>query len=94
MRASRAFHPSNKRLKETKITVPANVCQKIPLIFSLLVPPRWILPPTDVKVMLGRSVSLDCLVSGTPRPSIKWSVADEKVPGKFHEIQNVMKDFR
>ena len=44
--------------------------------------------------MLGDRVSLDCLVSGTPRPSIKWSIADAKIPGKFHEIQNVVKDFR
>ena len=58
------------------------------------VPPRWLLPPTDVQVMLGDPVTMDCLVSGTPKPSIRWSVADEKVPGKFDDIQSVLTDYR
>jgi hypothetical protein len=58
------------------------------------VPPRWLLPPSDVEVMLGDPVILDCLVSGTPRPSIKWSIADEKIPGKFRDISAVADDFR
>lgn len=58
------------------------------------VPPKWIIPPSDVEVMVGDSVSLDCLVSGTPTPSIRWSIADEKEPGKFHEVQTIISDYR
>ena len=60
----------------------------------ITVPPHWIKAPEDVEVMLGKPVNLDCLVGGTPKPDVEWSKADQKTPGKYHNIQNIMKNFR
>ncbi|GBM46999.1 Titin [Araneus ventricosus] len=38
----------------------------------VLIPPSWIKRPTDTDVLSGDSVSLPCLASGKPEPTVQW----------------------
>lgn len=41
----------------------------------LLVPPRWMVEPTDHSVVQGNPVSLHCQVDGFPKPTVTWKKA-------------------
>jgi hypothetical protein len=45
----------------------------LPCLF--LVPPRWMVEPTDHSVVQGNPVSLHCQVDGFPKPTITWKQA-------------------
>jgi hypothetical protein len=46
------------------------------MLFCLfLVPPRWMVEPTDHSVVQGNPVSLHCQVDGFPKPTIIWKQA-------------------
>lgn len=39
---------------------------------AIIVPPRWIVEPTDVSVERNRQVALHCQAQGVPTPVIVW----------------------
>lgn len=45
------------------------------IFFIISVPPRWVMEPGDSFVILKNSVSLDCLTTGSPKPTIQWKKA-------------------
>jgi hypothetical protein len=45
----------------------------LPVLF--LVPPRWMVEPTDHSVVQGNPVSLHCQVDGFPKPTVTWKKA-------------------
>ena len=50
--------------------------------------------PGDAEAMEGGFVSLDCLVSGVPRPVVTWAKADAVRPGRYNDVFSVMNNFR
>lgn len=56
------------------------------------VPPRWVMEPGDSFVILKNSVSLDCLTTGSPKPTIQWKKAIGKNPGHYQTIRYVAND--
>ncbi|XP_022243949.1 Down syndrome cell adhesion molecule-like protein Dscam2 isoform X2 [Limulus polyphemus] len=49
------------------------------------VPPRWRIKPSDLSVVVGRSVTLHCQAEGYPQPQIVWErKAGSKVNGYQH----------
>lgn len=40
-----------------------------------LVPPRWIVEPSDVNVERNRHVTVHCQAQGVPMPAIVWKKA-------------------
>jgi hypothetical protein len=45
------------------------------LLVLFLVPPRWLMEPTDYSVVQGNPVSLHCQVDGFPKPTVTWKQA-------------------
>lgn len=45
------------------------------LLGFLLVPPRWMVEPTDHSVVQGNPVYLHCQVEGFPKPTVTWKQA-------------------
>lgn len=45
------------------------------IIYFIIVPPAWILKPTDQEVLSGEMVEIPCTVSGKPDPKIQWSLS-------------------
>ncbi|PRD34283.1 UNVERIFIED_CONTAM: Dscam2 [Trichonephila clavipes] len=41
-----------------------------------LVPPRWVIEPSDVFVVKGRSIIVDCQTEGFPQPRVRWTKAE------------------
>ena len=63
------------------------------LLFSS-VPSKWVTAPGDAEAMEGGFASLDCLVSGVPRPVVTWAKADAVRPGRYNDVFSVMNNFR
>lgn len=42
------------------------------LLDKNVVPPRWILKPTDQDAILGNPVAITCKADGFPIPSVQW----------------------
>ncbi|GLG93723.1 Tyrosine-protein phosphatase Lar, partial [Gryllus bimaculatus] len=53
---------------------------------SVMVPPRWVVEPSDQSVVLGNSVMLTCQVDGFPKPTVVWKQAIGNQPGEYREI--------
>lgn len=45
----------------------------------ILVPPRWILEPTDKAFAQGSNAKVECKADGFPKPQVTW----KKSVGKF-----------
>jgi hypothetical protein len=51
-------------------------------IHYILVPPRWILEPTDKAFAQGSDAKVECKADGFPKPQVTWKRAE----GKFQKI--------
>ncbi|GBM75398.1 Hemicentin-1 [Araneus ventricosus] len=54
---------------------------------EVLIPPSWIHIPNDIDALSGDSVTLNCLGSGTPKPTISWSRTQGE-NGEFLSLSN------
>ncbi|XP_021922498.1 Down syndrome cell adhesion molecule-like protein Dscam2 isoform X3 [Zootermopsis nevadensis] len=52
----------------------------------VLVPPRWLVEPTDHSVVQGNPVSLHCQVDGFPKPTVTWKQAVGTEPGEYRDL--------
>ncbi|KAG8193109.1 hypothetical protein JTE90_013867 [Oedothorax gibbosus] len=50
------------------------------------VPPRWVIEPSDVFVVKGRSITVDCQTEGFPQPRVRWTKAEGDGPRDFKSI--------
>lgn len=48
---------------------------------TIIVPPRWIVEPTDVSVERNRQIALHCQAQGVPTPIIVW----KKTTGEYEK---------
>lgn len=48
------------------------MCKMSLIIFSL-VPPEWLIRPSDKEILSGDTVLLSCSATGKPKPSITWT---------------------
>ncbi|GFV54598.1 adhesion G protein-coupled receptor B2 [Trichonephila clavipes] len=46
---------------------------------NILVPPRWVIEPSDVFVVKGRSIIVDCQTEGFPQPRVRWTKAEDNL---------------
>lgn len=52
-----------------------------------IVPPRWIVEPSDVSVERNRQIALHCQAQGVPTPVIVWKkTTGERHKRKFYEL--------
>ncbi|XP_055939186.1 cell adhesion molecule DSCAM-like isoform X9 [Argiope bruennichi] len=54
---------------------------------EVLIPPSWIHIPNDIDALSGDSIILNCLGSGTPKPTISWSKTQGE-NGEFLPLSN------
>ncbi|GAB6033034.1 Down syndrome cell adhesion molecule-like protein 1, variant 2 [Chamberlinius hualienensis] len=47
------------------------------------VPPRWVVEPKNVDVIVGKEIVLNCQVEGFPTPVIHWKKAVDNKPGEY-----------
>uniref|UniRef100_T1IRM3 Down syndrome cell adhesion molecule-like protein Dscam2 n=1 Tax=Strigamia maritima TaxID=126957 RepID=T1IRM3_STRMM len=52
------------------------------------VPPRWMVQPSDVTMLPGSLVVIDCQASGFPVPRIEWLKAVENTPGEYEALHS------
>lgn len=45
----------------------------------ILVPPRWILEPTDKAFAQGSDAKVECKADGFPKPQVTWKRAEGNV---------------
>jgi len=50
------------------------------MFFFYLVPPRWILEPTDKAFAQGGDAKIECKADGFPKPQVTW----KKAIGKYY----------
>lgn len=50
------------------------------------VPPRWLMEPSDVSVIKGKGVMMDCQAAGFPKPRTRWTKSTGDIPGDFKAI--------
>ncbi|CAL1295376.1 unnamed protein product, partial [Larinioides sclopetarius] len=50
------------------------------------VPPRWVIEPSDVFVVKGRSITVDCQTEGFPQPRVRWTKAEGDSPRDYKAI--------
>ncbi|GFQ96052.1 down syndrome cell adhesion molecule-like protein Dscam2 [Trichonephila clavata] len=53
---------------------------------SHVVPPRWVIEPSDVFVVKGRSITVDCQTEGFPQPRVRWTKAEGDSPRDYKAI--------
>lgn len=46
--------------------------KQILINFMILVPPRWILEPTDKAFAQGSNAKVECKADGFPKPQVTW----------------------
>ncbi|XP_076388389.1 Down syndrome cell adhesion molecule 2 isoform X9 [Megachile rotundata] len=54
---------------------------------AVIVPPRWIVEPTDVSVERNKHVALHCQAQGVPTPTIVWKKATGSKSGEYEELR-------
>lgn len=52
-----------------------------------VVPPRWIVEPTDVSVERNRHITLHCQAQGVPTPIVVWKKATGSKSGDYEEVR-------
>ncbi|XP_054724332.1 cell adhesion molecule Dscam2-like [Uloborus diversus] len=46
---------------------------------TVVAPPRWLIEPTNLTVVVGDPVSLTCVAEGSPKPVINWRRTDKNL---------------
>ncbi|XP_031785655.1 Down syndrome cell adhesion molecule-like protein Dscam2 isoform X10 [Nasonia vitripennis] len=54
---------------------------------AVIVPPRWIVEPSDTSVERNRHVALHCQAQGVPTPNIVWKKATGGKSGEYEELR-------
>lgn len=49
------------------------------IFITFLVPPRWILEPTDKAFAQGSDAKVECKADGFPKPQVTWKRAEGMV---------------
>ncbi|XP_054714025.1 cell adhesion molecule Dscam2-like [Uloborus diversus] len=55
-------------------------------VLTVKIPPRWILEPSDIVAVSGRSAKISCQADGVPHPHIRWKKATGHPPEEFKTI--------
>lgn len=56
---------------------------------NILVPPRWILEPTDKAFAQGSDAAVECKADGFPKPVVTWKRATgKKLPFSLNMVSN------
>ena len=69
------------------------------------VPPKWIIEPKNVQVILSKSITINCQAEGYPKPKITWKKAitsilsneialEEKSSNSPHEFRDILSSYR
>ncbi|XP_052125989.1 cell adhesion molecule Dscam2-like [Frankliniella occidentalis] len=53
---------------------------------NVMVPPTWVVVPSDKETRLGQAALLDCQVEGFPQPSVTWKKAATDDPGQYQDV--------
>lgn len=54
---------------------------------TILVPPRWILEPTDKAFAQGSDAAVECKADGFPKPVVTWKRATGVSPGDYKDFK-------
>ncbi|XP_031640141.1 Down syndrome cell adhesion molecule-like protein Dscam2 isoform X29 [Contarinia nasturtii] len=54
---------------------------------KVIVPPRWILEPTDKAFAQGSNAKVECKSDGFPKPQIVWKKAVGDTPGEYKDMK-------
>ncbi|XP_055624208.1 cell adhesion molecule Dscam2 isoform X50 [Toxorhynchites rutilus septentrionalis] len=55
---------------------------------KVLVPPRWILEPTDKAFAQGSNAKVECKADGFPKPQVSWKKAIGDTPGEYKDLRS------
>ncbi|XP_058830700.1 cell adhesion molecule Dscam2 isoform X46 [Topomyia yanbarensis] len=55
---------------------------------KVIVPPRWILEPTDKAFAQGSNAKVECKADGFPRPLVSWKKAIGDTPGEYKDLRS------
>ncbi|XP_043064018.1 Down syndrome cell adhesion molecule-like protein Dscam2 isoform X22 [Drosophila ficusphila] len=53
----------------------------------VIVPPRWILEPTDKAFAQGSDAKVECKADGFPKPQVTWKKAVGDTPGEYKDLK-------
>ncbi|KAL4143242.1 hypothetical protein QTP88_005598 [Uroleucon formosanum] len=56
---------------------------------KVMVPPRWILEPTDKAFAQGGDAKIECKADGFPKPQVTWKKAIGNSPGDYKDIKDL-----
>ncbi|XP_043801780.1 Down syndrome cell adhesion molecule-like protein Dscam2 isoform X30 [Apis laboriosa] len=54
---------------------------------QVMVPPRWILEPTDKAFAQGSDARVECKADGFPKPQVTWKKAAGDTPGDYTDLK-------
>ncbi|XP_041784487.1 Down syndrome cell adhesion molecule-like protein Dscam2 isoform X29 [Anopheles merus] len=54
----------------------------------VMVPPRWILEPTDKAFAQGSNAKVECKADGFPKPQVTWKKAVGDTPGEYKDLRS------
>uniref|UniRef100_A0A1S4H584 Uncharacterized protein n=2 Tax=gambiae species complex TaxID=44542 RepID=A0A1S4H584_ANOGA len=55
---------------------------------QVMVPPRWILEPTDKAFAQGSNAKVECKADGFPKPQVTWKKAVGDTPGEYKDLRS------
>ncbi|XP_041784481.1 Down syndrome cell adhesion molecule-like protein Dscam2 isoform X23 [Anopheles merus] len=55
---------------------------------KVMVPPRWILEPTDKAFAQGSNAKVECKADGFPKPQVTWKKAVGDTPGEYKDLRS------
>ncbi|XP_021705561.1 Down syndrome cell adhesion molecule-like protein Dscam2 isoform X17 [Aedes aegypti] len=55
---------------------------------QVMVPPRWILEPTDKAFAQGSNAKVECKADGFPKPQVSWKKAIGDTPGEYKDLRS------
>ncbi|KAM3964156.1 LOW QUALITY PROTEIN: Down syndrome cell adhesion molecule 1 [Aphomia sociella] len=56
-------------------------------LLKVIVPPRWILEPTDKAFAQGSDAKVECKADGFPKPQVTWKRAEGDTPGDYKDLK-------
>ncbi|XP_055593970.1 cell adhesion molecule Dscam2 isoform X19 [Uranotaenia lowii] len=57
-------------------------------LLKVMVPPRWILEPTDKAFAQGSNAKVECKADGFPKPQVSWKKAIGDTPGEYKDLRS------